>query len=38
MIEKDKGRLEILAIKEKPAQQPAYVAAEVISRKKDKDR
>ena len=33
-----KGRKSEKNIKEKPAQQPAYVAAEVISHKKDKDR
>ena len=33
-----KGRKSEKNIKEKPAQQPAYVAAEVISKKKDKDR
>ena len=32
-----KGRKSEKNIKEKPAQQPAYVAAEVISRRKDKD-
>ena len=33
-----KGRKSEKNIKEKTAQQPAYVAAEVISSRKDKDR
>lgn len=33
-----KGRKSEKSSKEKMSQQPAYVAAEVISRKKDKDR
>ncbi len=33
-----KGRKSEKNIKDKPAQQPAYIAPEVISRKKDKDR
>ncbi len=33
-----KGRKSEKNTKDRPAQQPAYIAAEVISRKKDKDR
>lgn len=33
-----KGRKSEKNIKDRPAPQPAYVAAEVISRKKDKER
>ena len=33
-----KGRKSEKNTKERTAQQPAYIAAEVISRKKDKDR
>ncbi len=33
-----KGRKSEKNVKDRPAQQPAYIAPEVISRKKDKDR